>query len=939
MRYLLSHRTRVHGREIDQPTSASFSVELPSHSDALTQSALFDAPVDDDGFDDDVNVMDDYDQNRSRSNMPGVSKEVFNFYSAFGDTTIPVFSKPPSLSPQWDTIPEHIKISVTYATEASMSKRECHHYYKHIIKRDAAITASPPSSSHPSLLEYFPTPDQFYNYIINYNKSKVLDEGWVRAKIKLDIGQTSVTNTNGCFRCPLKLLEEVFLKSGGTASSIIPFQKNFDSSNTRTFSSPWDTLLYEQYCSTVNFGNVIIVDFFADGCTLARSGTQSGTFVRVRFANIKHFSEKWFDIGIAPTLKNFPDYVPDIVKRRLRALLYHRFLFTMMKNLVKASYNGLVVNGVTLVPRIGMCIADQPEERMLLCLKGHDSFMDCTLCTLPSRISAQGNVSSDDEQASRQSSVSNRSGQLSSEMHSTRPVQKTVKCQLDIANHKFHGHELSGDLLMRIRSFLIRNSAQDFPSFFASFDGLGSLPFALFIIIVLDKLHVFDIGIIRNFTDWVCLVIQKHNNQLPLTRLISILNDRYTDIPPSARLPHLRPFRLKIDDVQAGMSGKIRRLSAPFLWVCVMGVSDKNPDEDDLLQCALNLDKVNQFLCSANNISVRHLTIAKINEWQEFIFDFGRQMSMTFDKDVTTKLHRLMRHVKDQLSMHGCIRRSSTEENEHEHIKHKKAYRLTNKHLDSIGVQLLRAHVHSDEVCSSSDSESGDEDNDLPSSLSTTWNHLQSIASETINSMSGSFHPRQISSCILEKKDPVNGRHYFRALKRFSLDKRCVPIARHLKHRSLCSGDVVYGKPNRHDSVEFVQDFVPCIGTIESILAPNGCGYSNSMRILLVRLLVEVPPDDGNSLVVNKFGHTRYRYDTSDMFRVKTVCVIRSAIIKPAIVVLDPYWAKCRFGLTTRLKDIPDSDELRCEVRFFHVKGVSLTLSQQVKGPTEHQDL
>lgn len=96
-----------------------------------------------------------------------------------------------------------------------------------------------------------------------------------------------------------------------------------------------------------------------------------------------------------------------------------------------------------------------------------------------------------------------------------------------------------------------------------------------------DKLHVFDLGIIRNFTDWTFLVIQQHN-QLPLTLLVSILNERYAVIPPSARLPYLLPFRLKSDDLHAGMSGKIRRLSAPFLWLCVLGVSDKDPDEDNV---------------------------------------------------------------------------------------------------------------------------------------------------------------------------------------------------------------------------------------------------------------------------------------------------------------------------------------------------------------------
>lgn len=934
----------MHGSCRAPPPSNSDPFNYASQSDTNVndpeQSSVFPHSADNDDADgmNGVHQLDDLDEFgcvMSSSHVPSISKGVFEFYDLFGDTTIPIFNKAPSLCPPWDVIPEHIKSSIIYTANCSMSRGDCHLYYEHILQRDMTLTSST-STDHPiPLSHFFPTADRFFNYTVNFNKAKVVDEGWVRAKITINTGNNqSFTNENGCFRCPLKLLENIFLKSGGTLSSIIPFKKQMNRANERTFSSPWDTFLYEQYCSSVNFGNVIMVDFFADGCTLSRSGTQSGVFIRVRFPNIKGFSEKWFDIGIAPTQKQFPEYLPEYARRRLRALLYHRFLFLMMKKMAKASYHGLIINGVTLVPRIGMLIADQPEERMLLCLKGHDSFMDCSLCTLPSRISSQDNATSEDEPTpTRQHSVSNRVGQLRSDFYSPRPVGNTVTAQLELANHKLHGKELGRNRLLSILSFLIKNSAHDFPSFLASFDGLGSAPFLLFCIIVFDKLHVFDLGLIRNFTDMICLIIQKHNNQLPLTRLIAILNDRYVDLPPSARLPGLRPFRLNSDDVQAGMSGKVRRLSAPFLWVCVMGVSDKDPDEDDVLQCALQLDRVNQFLCGTNEINVRHLTLQDINDWQDFLFQFGRQMSTTFDMDVTTKMHRVMRHVKHQLVMHGCIKRSSTEENEHQNKKHKKAYRLTNKHLDTIGVQLLRAHVHTDEVASSSDSDTSD--GELPStdtSISSTWSQLESLIHQTTEAMSGSFHPKQISSCLLEKRNQETGWPYLRSLKRFRMETPCVPISKHLKHKTLCAGNEVYGKTNRHDSIEFVHDFGACIGTIESILAPVGFGFSSSMRILLVRLLVQVDPDHGNSLVVTRYGHKRYKYAISDTFRVKTVCIKPSDIIRPALLVVDPYWAKSRFGITTRLKDVPDSDDIRCDLRFFHVKGVSFTSVGQVKG-------
>lgn len=181
----------------------------------------------------------------------------------------------------------------------------------------------------------------------------------------------------------MKLLETTFVCAGATLSSIIPFERKLNQSDKQNFSSPWDTFLYKQYCSSVSFGNVGLVDLFADGCTLALFGTESWNFVRVSFSNITGFYEMWFQIGIATTQKQFPEYIPNARRQCLRALLYHCFLFMMTKELVKDSYNGFIVKGIIIAPRVGMVIADQPEERLFFRLNGNESFMDCTLCTLP----------------------------------------------------------------------------------------------------------------------------------------------------------------------------------------------------------------------------------------------------------------------------------------------------------------------------------------------------------------------------------------------------------------------------------------------------------------------------------------------------------------------------------------------------------------------------
>lgn len=127
-------------------------------------------------------------------------------------------------------------------------------------------------------------------------------------------------NSRGCFRCPLDLLVEVFTKAGGSSSSLIPFRKSYNSDGHRTYGTPWDTLIYEQFESSATFGNVVLMDFFADGSTLAKSATKSVIFIRVRFPNVRGYSEKRFDTDIAPNQKTFPEYMSEDRKPRAKSL-------------------------------------------------------------------------------------------------------------------------------------------------------------------------------------------------------------------------------------------------------------------------------------------------------------------------------------------------------------------------------------------------------------------------------------------------------------------------------------------------------------------------------------------------------------------------------------------------------------------------------------------
>lgn len=152
-----------------------------------------------------------------------------------------------------------------------------------------------------------------------------------------------------------------------------------------------------------------------------------------------------------------------------------------------------------------------------------------------------------------------------------------------------------------------------------------------------------DVGIIPLYCDMTNDYLKRKSN-LPLTKLVTLVNEWFVGIPPGAHLPSYHPYYTTKDDSQAGMSGKMRRQTAPFLWCFRMGITYTAPDEDRIVQCGLVLDIVKGFLCDNNDY-----TEPSLQRWQRYIFEFGHMMETTFDIDVSTKWHRTMRHDSDHI--------------------------------------------------------------------------------------------------------------------------------------------------------------------------------------------------------------------------------------------------------------------------------------------------
>lgn len=131
--------------------------------------------------------------------------------------------------------------------------------------------------------------------------------------------------------------------------------------------------------------------------------------------------------------------------------------------------------------------------------------------------------------------------------YSRHSVSTNIEKQLKMAQHKYSGAKLSGQQLLEVRNFLLTQSAHYIPSSLAAFDGLGSALFSLYKTTVFEKLHVFDLGIISDFTDWIRNFFQRQNTR-SLTKRITILNERYADISRAARLPQPSPFEMEQDD-------------------------------------------------------------------------------------------------------------------------------------------------------------------------------------------------------------------------------------------------------------------------------------------------------------------------------------------------------------------------------------------------------
>lgn len=87
---------------------------------------------------------------------------------------------------------------------------------------------------------------------------------------------------------------------------------------------------------------------------------------------------------------------------------------------------------------------------------------------------------------------------------------------------------------------------------------------------------------VTHFCDTTNNVLQR-TSCLPLGRLITTANNRYSKLPTYTRICSNLPFWSTPAESQAGIQAKIGLQPVPFLFVCLMGLLDEQTYDEALV--------------------------------------------------------------------------------------------------------------------------------------------------------------------------------------------------------------------------------------------------------------------------------------------------------------------------------------------------------------------
>lgn len=240
-----------------------------------------------------------------------IGYDVYQLYAYFQDSTETLYHPDPKLPIPVQNLIQGCRLCVKCVCDSNLIFQGCKNYYEHIVRRDQC--AQPTDTV--KFVDSFPTCNSVHRYCESYKLIGVVCNGWARFVISLS---NYNPNESGCFRCPLSLLLQLIEDFCGVAA-LIPLCIKQNEDGERVYSTPWNTFIYHTYKDSVGTGHIALVVFYTDGEPFAKSGTQGARFLRIKFNNIKPYTQTFFMVVIALTANSIPQNLSDDRRRQLKA--------------------------------------------------------------------------------------------------------------------------------------------------------------------------------------------------------------------------------------------------------------------------------------------------------------------------------------------------------------------------------------------------------------------------------------------------------------------------------------------------------------------------------------------------------------------------------------------------------------------------------------------
>lgn len=218
---------------------------------------------------------------------------------------------------------------------------------------------------------------------------------------------------------------------------------------------------------------VIGLHAYSDSSQLSWSGAHKLYPLRVKVVNLSG-REKWVTVAYVPVVKTLQETAADERGRLRRCGIMQRVLYLAFREAFSASHCGFLMpslTGLRLFPRILLCVCDQPEEGLVLCLKGGKCKRPCSQCDVkvevcgaPIALDARG-----------------------------REVVASLERHLETAGYRRRAVHRQRRLTLEAM-----DSGNSFVPALAGMAGTSTAPYLFYRMVGFDVLHVLDLGVTRD---------------------------------------------------------------------------------------------------------------------------------------------------------------------------------------------------------------------------------------------------------------------------------------------------------------------------------------------------------------------------------------------------------------------------------------------------------